>query len=219
MDDESRVQRFERANDPTRVLALSDGVFAIILTLLVLEIHVPELAGGQTLADAGREIRPSFTAFIISFVVVAIAWMGHRDLFSLIRRTDRTLIWLNFLYMLPLSILPFGAALIARYDRDPVALRMFGLLLVAIAATRLVMWLYATNRPYLLFAPLEEWTRRTGTVLVIIPGLVYAIGVLIADTAPTASLTIYALVPVIYFIAITLVRSSAPTESEKQEFT
>src|SRR3954449_1076236 len=110
--EDTRQQRYERTHDPARVLALSDGVFAIIITLLVLEIHVPELAQGQSLGDAGREIRPSFIAFLISFVVVAIAWDGHRDLFSLIRRTDRSLIWFNFLYLLPLSVIPFGASLI-----------------------------------------------------------------------------------------------------------
>ena len=111
MDDDERREHAERQGDPTRVLALSDGVFAIILTLLVLEIRVPELSGDQGLDDAFREIRPSFVAFLISFVVVANAWARHRDLFALIRRTDRVLIWLNLLYMLPLAILP-GAVVI-----------------------------------------------------------------------------------------------------------
>ena len=108
MDDEQRREQVERQNDPTRVLALSDGVFAIILTLLVLEIRVPELSGDQGLSDALREIRPSFVAFLISFVVVANAWARHRDLFALIRRTDRAVVWLNILYMLPLALLPLS---------------------------------------------------------------------------------------------------------------
>ena len=137
MEDERVRQLYERGTDPTRVLAMSDGVFAIILTLLVLEIHVPELGPGQTLRSALREIRPSLTAFLISFVVVAIAWAGHRDLFALIRRTDRAVVWLNFLYLLPLSILPFGAAMLAAYGRDPIALRIYGFILVATVVTRL----------------------------------------------------------------------------------
>jgi uncharacterized membrane protein len=140
MDDRQDLERYERGHDPTRVLTLSDGVFAIVLTLLVLEIQVPDLAQGQTLRDALQEVRPSFIAFLISFVVVAIAWAGHRDLFALIRRTNRMLVWLNILYLLPLSILPFGASLIARYDEEPVALEMYGILLVAITLTRLAMW-------------------------------------------------------------------------------
>jgi uncharacterized membrane protein len=82
---------------------------------------------------------------VISFLVIAIAWTGHRDLFSFIRLTDRNLVWLNLLYMLPLSLLPFGAALIARHAEEAVALRIYGLLLVAVALTRLLVWLYATN--------------------------------------------------------------------------
>ena len=105
MDDRRHRERYERGNDPARVLTLSDGVFAIILTLLVLEIQVPDLAQGQTLRDALREVRPSFVAFLISFVVVAIAWAGHRDLFALIRRTSRVLVWLNILYLLAPDLL------------------------------------------------------------------------------------------------------------------
>src|SRR4029079_8847334 len=92
MDDDERREYIERQGDPTRVLALSDGVFAIILTLIVLEIRVPELGSDDGLGDALREIRPSFIAFLISFVVVANAWARHRDLFALIRRTDRPVI-------------------------------------------------------------------------------------------------------------------------------
>lgn len=87
MDQERELRRYDRLHDPARVMALSDGVFAIILTLLVLEIHVPDLAQGQSLREVMAEVRPSFVAFLISFVVVAISWAGHRDLFAHIRRT------------------------------------------------------------------------------------------------------------------------------------
>ena len=219
MDEERIRQSYERAHDPSRVLALSDGVFAIIITLLVLEIHVPDLAQGQSLREALEEIRPSLTAFLISFVVVAIAWAGHRDIFSLIRRTDRALVWLNILSLLPLCILPFGASLIARYETEPVALRMYGLLLLAIAASRLWVWWYASGRPHLLFAPVDRRSRRAGVALVAVPGVAYAIALGVADAAPTASLIVYAAVPVLYFVAITLGRSSAPPGSVEQEFT
>jgi uncharacterized membrane protein len=219
MDDRQDLERYERGHDPTRVLTLSDGVFAIVLTLLVLEIQVPDLAQGQTLRDALQEVRPSFIAFLISFVVVAIAWAGHRDLFALIRRTNRMLVWLNILYLLPLSILPFGASLIARYDEEPVALEMYGILLVAITLTRLAMWWYATGRSHLLVAPVSERFRRDAFVIAAVPGVAYALAFAIADEAPRASLAIYAAVPALYFIAITLVRAYAPPGSAEQDLT
>lgn len=217
--DDARRTRYERGHDPARVLTLSDGVFAIILTLLVLEIHVPDLGQGESLKDAIREVRPSFIAFLISFVVVAISWAGHRDLFALIRRTDRVLVWLNILYLLPLSILPFGASLLARYDRDPVALRMYGILLVAIAVTRLGIWVYATERTHLLFAPLDAASRRTAFAISTAPAIAYGFAILIAKSDPTASLVIYAAVPILYFIVISVVRSAAPPDSAERDFT
>jgi hypothetical protein len=124
-DDQVRAM-LERLHDPARVLALSNGVFAIIITLLVLDLHVPELTQGQSLNQALAELRPSLTAFVISFILAAMYWVGHRDLFALIRRTDCGLVWLNILFLLPLCLLPFGAGLLGRYDQEPVALRISG---------------------------------------------------------------------------------------------
>jgi uncharacterized membrane protein len=160
--DESTRVLLERLHDPARVLALSDGVFAIIITLLVLEIHIPELTQGHSLNEALRELRPSLVAFVISFILAGMYWVGHRDLFALIRRTDRGLVWLNILFLLPLCLLPFGAGLLGRYDQEPVALRIYGLVLVAIAVMRVVIWLYATNRPHLLWQRLDDRQRRAG---------------------------------------------------------
>jgi uncharacterized membrane protein len=219
MEDERERQLYERGNDPTRVLALSDGVFAIILTLLVLEIHVPELGAGQTLRQALREIRPSLTAFLISFVVVAIAWAGHRDVFALIRRTDRAIVWLNFLYLLPLSILPFGAAMLATYERDPIALKIYGIILVATVVTRLAVWLYATSRTHMLIAPVDARSRWAGVVLVALPGAAYLIAFLVAEPAPTLAIWIYALVPVLYFLTLWILHASAREGAVSEEFT
>ncbi len=220
MDDDERFREHaERSHDPARVLALSDGVFAIILTLLVLELHVPELTGGANLRGALREVRPSFIAFVISFVVVAIAWAGHRDLFTLIRRTDRKLVWLNLLYLFPLSILPFGASLLARYDREPVALHLYGILLIAISVTRLTIWFYATRHPYLLFTAIDARSRQMGILVVIVPTVAYLIAIAIAERTPTLSLAIYAFAPLAYFASVTFARSSSDMEAADQDFT
>jgi uncharacterized membrane protein len=218
--DENAQGRYQRAHDPLRVLALSDGVCAIIITLLVLEVHVPErIHRGESLLSELHNLRPSIVAFLISFVVVAIAWAGHRDLFALIRYTDRTLVWLNVLYLLPLCLLPFGASLIARYPSDTVALRLYGLMLLAIAATRLGIWLYATGRVQLLYDPLDRAFRRAGVVGALATAGAYGIAFAIAGAAPTASMVIYAAVPVLYFIAITFARSAAPAGSAEGDLT
>ena len=217
--DEAAGVLFERQHDPTRVLALSDGVFAIIITLLVLEIHVPELAGGRSLTEALREIRPSFNAFVISFVLAGLYWVGHRDLFALIRRTDRGLVWLNILYLLPLCLLPFSAGMLGRYENEPAALRIYGLVLVTLAFMRTIIWLYVTNRPHLLWQRLDRRQRRAGLALAAFPGLIFLLAVLIAEAAPVLSLLVYAVMPMLYFLGITLLRIGRKRNQEYADFT
>ena len=127
--------------------------------------------------------------------------------------------WLNLLYMLPLSLLPFGAALIARHPEEAVALRIYGLLLVAIALTRLLVWLYATNRPHLLFDPIDRPSRRLGVLLAALPAALYVVAILIAERLPTASLWIYAGAPILYFMSLFISRSQAPPGAAERDFT
>jgi uncharacterized membrane protein len=209
----------ERLHDPARVLALSDGVFAIIITLLVLEVHVPELTQGHSLNQALREVRPSLTAFAVSFILAGMYWVGHRDLFALIRRTDRGLVWLNILYLLPLCLLPFGASLIGRYDQEPVALRVYALVLILVAFMRTIIWLYATNRPHLLWELPDARQRRAGLALNLYPGLVYLVAFLVAKAAPGLSLMIFAAMPLLYFLSITVLRRGRRRDQEYADFT
>jgi uncharacterized membrane protein len=203
--EEGERRRYERSLNRARVLTLSDGVFAIAITLLVLELHVPDITAGIRPVDVLREIRPSLIAFLISFFVIASAWANHRDLFEVIRLTDRNLVWLNLVYLLPLTMIPFGAALLSHYELDPLVLTIYGGLLLAIALLRLTIWLYATSRPHLLFEPVDEDLRRSGVLLVVVPIGLYALAMALAHVGkvgPVLSLAIYAIVPVLYFATI-----------------
>jgi uncharacterized membrane protein len=222
-DDRRRAEpgraAFERTRDPSRVLALSDGIFAIVLTLLVLDVHLPDLSGGASVAEALREIRPSLFAFVISFVVASMYWVGHRDLFALIRRTDRLLVWLNVLYLLPVCLLPFATSLLGRYVLEPVALRIYGLLLLAIAVLRVCVWLYATGRTNLLWQPPDERIRRAGLGVTMTPGVIVIVALAFTFLAPLASLLIYAGLPVLYFLSITVLRRGRRRNREFADFT
>ena len=202
---EAEHRRYERSLNRARVLTLSDGVFAIAITLLVLELHLPDITSGVRPVDVLREIRPSLIAFLISFFVIASAWANHRDLFEVIRLTDRNLVWLNVVYLLPLTMIPFGAAMLSRYGTDKLSLTIYGGLLLAIALMRLVIWLYATSRPHLLFEPVGRELRRSGVLLVIVPISLYIAAIVLAQVGTVGqdlSVVIYALVPVLYFVTI-----------------
>jgi uncharacterized membrane protein len=213
------ASREERRKDQSRILALTDGVFAIIITLLVLDIHVPELSAHEHLGTAISEVRPSFISFAISFIVAAMQWVGHRDLFTLIRYVDRTIIWLNLLTLFAVCLLPFGSALLSHYYEDPLALRMFGIILIGTSVARTAMWAYATHRRSLLHEPLDRASMWSGLGLSAFPVAIYVVAFAIANISPQASLAVYASGPVLYFIAITLLRVLGPRGSAEREFT
>jgi cytochrome b561 len=100
-----------------------------------------------------------------------------------------------------------------------VALRIYGLVLVAIAVMRVVIWLYATNRPHLLWQRLDDRQRRAGLALTVFPGLFYLLAILVAVVAPGVSLAMYAGLPLLYFLSITVLRSGRERNQEYADFT
>src|SRR5205085_5705026 len=103
----------------SRVEAFSDGVLAIAATLLVLELRVPD--PGQDLAQALLAQAPSYATYLVSFLTIGIIWVNHHQLFAHVRRVDRTLLFLNLLRLLVVSLTPFPTALLGRFvtaERD-----------------------------------------------------------------------------------------------------
>jgi uncharacterized membrane protein len=109
--------------DTNRVEAFSDAVIAIVMTILVLEIKVPEhLPGGDAaLWQALLALAPSILSWVVSFFFVLVFWVAHHYFFSEIRTVDRTLLWLNGLFLLFLSFTPFPTALNGHYPQSSTA--------------------------------------------------------------------------------------------------
>lgn len=111
-----------------RLGALSDGVFAIILTLLVLELKIPELSARyseqQMIANLAHQL-PNFIAWSISFVLIARIWIVHHDIIARLARCHIGTITLNFVLLGFCSLVPFGAGLIGTYEWDPLAIIIF----------------------------------------------------------------------------------------------
>ncbi|QNE20442.1 DUF1211 domain-containing protein [Kribbella qitaiheensis] len=103
--------------ETNRIEAFSDGVFAIAITLLVLELHVPEAPDGE-LWHALREEWPQFGAYLTSFAILGIMWVNHHSMFQQIKRADRGLMFLNLLLLLWTALLPFPTNLVAEKLRE-----------------------------------------------------------------------------------------------------
>ena len=104
---------------PARVEAFSDGVFAIIITLLVLDLRVPRATAlhGETLAAALLQQWPVYVAYLLSFLQVGVVWANHHTMFHYIRHSDHVLLVWNLLLLLCVAVLPFTTATLAEYVR------------------------------------------------------------------------------------------------------
>ncbi|HJZ47002.1 MAG TPA: TMEM175 family protein [Roseiflexaceae bacterium] len=139
-----------------RIEAFSDGVFAIAVTLLVLELKVPQLAEEATNVELWSALLrrwPSYLAYLVSFTTILIVWVNHHRLFTIIRRSDSRFLFLNGLLLLVVTTIPFPTALLAEYLERPaatVACAIYTGTFVLLAFSFYAFWRYAAHRNRLL---------------------------------------------------------------------
>jgi uncharacterized membrane protein len=163
--------------------AFSDGVFAIAVTLLVLELSVPA-GSGDHLLRAFAEQWPSYLAYVVSFATIGGVWVAHSVITEYLERADAVLVRLNLLLLLVVSFLPFPTRLLAEYIRENrperVAATIYGITLLLASTMVSVLWRYAVRRrlvhPDSADVELQMITKRltpglAGYVALIIVGL------------------------------------------------
>jgi len=144
-DDPTTTGRTETA----RVEAFSDGVLAIVVTLLVLELQVPRaLTSERALGEALAHEWPAYVAFLTSFATVGIMWVNHHRLFTLIDRVDHWLLMLNLMLLLTICVVPFPTAIVSEYlgrDGARTATLVLGAVFVATAIVFNALWRYVSH--------------------------------------------------------------------------
>ena len=147
-----------------RLLMLSDGVFAIAITLAALEIQAPTPEHASTAQMLHALARP-IVAYFLSFFIIGIFWIGHRNLFARLRRVDGPLTALTLLMLCLVALLPavIHGVYTARDDEAP--FRLYAAMMIACGLANAAMWLYATRRPGLM-APEVPAAYRLSRVIV-----------------------------------------------------
>ncbi len=127
-----------------RLLGLTDGVVAIAITLIVFQVKVPEKVSDPNspseLAHALSQLGTEIVAYLVAFYVIAVFWLAHHRVFRLMRGHHEGLAWINFLFLLTITAMPFTSDLLGTYGNNPVAIDVFNAnLLAASIATSLVV--------------------------------------------------------------------------------
>jgi TMEM175 potassium channel family protein len=178
-----------------RTEGISDGVFAVSLTLLVLDLRPPE-GGASQLVHGLALIAPRLGTFALSFAIVAYYWLVHHLIFASMRGVRIALIWTNMLFLFTIAVLPFSTAVLGRYPLAPVALALYGANLAACTATLAGVWLVAdhshiTEQPT---ASHRRYIVRRFRVQL----TVALLGIACAFLAPAVALGIFVALPLVF---------------------
>lgn len=199
----TNMQPHEEAKVSTqRLEGLTDATFAIIMTLLVLELRVPEQGTGHELLAELRHLFPSIVSFAISFIVLGVYWNAHHTQFRYIRKVTHTLVWLNIFYLLVLSFIPFSAALLGRHHTEQVSIMVYAGNLILANIIHFSLWRYATHKNRLTDPWVDARLVNFGSQLSYFSfvGYVAAIGVSFWST--TVAIMILAVVPLPFVLGL-----------------
>jgi uncharacterized membrane protein len=160
------VNKSNEQRETGRVEAFSDGVFAIAITLLVLDLKLPpanQITDGQALADALLRLWPSFAAFVTSFAAILIMWMNHHGIFRMVRRVNGPFLAANGFLLLTVIFVPFPTAVLASHVLGPsstVAAAFYCATYVLVNIAYNVLWSVATRGKLLRSGVLESQVRK-----------------------------------------------------------
>ena len=174
----------ERDSRLERLIFLSDGVYAIALTLLAIELVLPESSADlhdRELLKSLLESWPKVLAFLTSFTVIANFWVGHNVLFQHVRRFDGGMMWLALLQLLCVAFIPFPTSVIGSHISDPVAQQFYFSTLLVAGLVMAALWWYMTSRRRVLEPDLSpQFIRRTHVISAIMPMILLILMVLVA---------------------------------------
>jgi uncharacterized membrane protein len=186
--------------DPARLEAFSDGVLAIAITLLILDVRIDQ-APGESLATALRHALPEVAAYAASFLQIGIMWANHHALFRVVDRVDQVLLLANLMLLGCVSFLPFPTRLVAEYTTGPdarTAMLLYGATLTACALAFNLIWRHSSRR---LLAPGVSDAFRRDVGIRYVAGLAgYLAVTLLALVQPRLALAATALLALVFIL-------------------
>jgi uncharacterized membrane protein len=197
-----------------RLNAMSDGILAIVITILVLGIDIPteHKFSEEGLVSFLIKLEPSLIAYAMSFVMVGIYWVQHAALFRFLGHANRRLIWLNILFLLPITLIPFIAKVKAAYRYDPMVIALFSSVHILCGVFLLAIWAYMLAHPELLTCPVHSNVKRSMTLRILVSPVICLIAMGLAFVDVKLGTSIFAVIPFFYIWHRTVDASIQKTE-------
>jgi uncharacterized membrane protein len=225
MADRTPPRRIRRPSSPalfssTRVEAFSDGVIAIAITLLVLDLAVPEHGDDPSgLGHALLQQWPAYFAYAVSFLVIGIIWVNHHTVFAKVRQVDRPVLFINLALLMCISVIPFPTRLLAQYltqgSDSHMAAAVYSATMLVMGICFASLWLAVTRDARLLHEDVDATTSRAALRRFALGNVFYLLTVGLSFVNALATLTVHAALAV-YYCFDQLPTSSRPATEPAQ---
>ncbi|WP_330295358.1 TMEM175 family protein [Streptomyces sp. NBC_00503] len=187
--------------ETNRVEAFSDGVFAIVVTILVLELKVPEGQGSE-LWHGLLEQWPHYAAYVVSFLIIGVMWVNHHTIFSHLKRVDRPLLFLNLLVLMVVSVIPYTTNILAEHlmdgDSANVAAVLYSGWTVVYALAFLAFWWYVTQVGHLFHETVDKEGARATRLRFGLGAIAYPLTVVLSFFSAPLTLVAHFLIALYY---------------------
>jgi uncharacterized membrane protein len=162
----------DRTFSSDRLVFFTDGVMAVAITILVLDLKVPEGLSPEEFPGALSGLWRGFLCYVLSFIVIGVLWIAHHRQFAYIRRADPLLLWLNLFFLMAVALIPFVTSLLNDYG-GPLGTALYALVLMVSCILLASEWWYAYLNPHLMAEDLPLVTRRAGVLTPLLVAVVF----------------------------------------------
>ncbi|MCY7376757.1 MAG: DUF1211 domain-containing protein [Pyrinomonadaceae bacterium] len=201
----SQNQKLEATLSTQRLEAFSDSVFAIVITLLFLDLKTPEMdiqSDWRELLDALYKLSPKFISIIVSFAFVAIFWVAHHQFFRTLQKTTRGLLWLNLVFLFLVCFVPFPAAIMTEYPENKTAVAFFGATILLTSGMLCAVRWYTWIKHSEISAATSESEVKQALNRSLLMVALYAVALAISFFFPVAAIVLYLLILLILLFPV-----------------
>jgi uncharacterized membrane protein len=186
-----------------RVEALSDGVFAVAMTLLVFGFKLSNIPA-SALRFHLLHLWPQLLAYVLSFIIVGVYWVAHHTQFHFVMKVDRSLLWLNNFFLMTVAFIPFPASLLGEYPGSQSSIVLYACSLIPANIFLTMSWVYA-DRAGLLYPAVPLRFRKFAARVTLAPVLVYLLAIAASFANLVIPLALFAVVPAFFILPHRLV--------------
>lgn len=186
-----------------RLEGLTEGVFAIVMTLLVFLLIAPEFvdrSGGVAVHVRVIELLPRLRSYVSSFLVLGIFWVTHHAVFHYLRRLDGFIIWTNIIFLMTVALVPLSTVLVVNYDPVPLALVFYGANMSAASVPLVLTWIYAVRTGDMVHPDVDKTTIGLVTLKTIAAPLIFIIATGVSYLDLHATRVIYFSAGAVYIV-------------------